>query len=157
VKMVEGDDAHPGCVCNPGWAGDRCEIRENTLKEIAEMRHADNKNSSEGGNPIAGKILFSLLIIAMGMVSTGIIVMLMKAKRQSDGGGGDGSAGAAAAATTTGGDPAKTVLGQGDLEPDGSGTLGTPSPNENDDDDADGDMELTSTEENTASSEPEIV
>jgi len=28
VEMVGNADPHPGCVCKPGWAGERCEIQE---------------------------------------------------------------------------------------------------------------------------------
>jgi len=152
VKIVTGGDPHPGCVCREGWMGDHCEVRQDQLLAMASANEG-------GGNATAGKVLFSLLIIAMGSVVTAILVILVKGKRMMDANG-DSSA------DVQGEEPAKkTVLGEGDLDPDGSGTLGNPSEDTRGDvsdnnDDADGDMELTLKEEDTSpadSDEQEIV
>lgn len=132
--MVVEDQPHPGCVCRAGWAGDHCEIREET-KIVSQVQ-----DGAEGaGNVVVGKVLFSLMMIAMGCVVTGIAVLLVKAWKNSDADGKEPAA-------------KKVVLGEGDLEADGSGTLGNPSKDQdvatdNDDADADGDMELTMKEE----------
>lgn len=146
VKMVAAGDPHPGCVCRNGWMGDHCEIREAPLLDLKPLE------GDGGGNPVAGKILFSLMIIAMGSVIVGIAVILVKAKKRIENSGGSSEVVV---------DDKKTVVGAGDLDADGSGTLGSGTTASNSDGvDADGDMELTLKVEDGApadSEEPEIV
>ena len=150
VKLVSDTEPHPGCVCNDGYTGDHCEIHVDSLSMIQQ--------SEEKGNVIAGKVLFSLMIVAMGCVVTGIGVLLMKEKRKRDA----ISDGVKQSSTKK---KEKTVVGAGDLEADGSGTLGNDTNSaskessfviDDDDgdegndgvgDDGDGDMELTLKEE----------
>mmetsp|Transcript_5387 Transcript_5387/g.8978 ORF Transcript_5387/g.8978 Transcript_5387/m.8978 type:complete len:354 (+) Transcript_5387:36-1097(+) len=160
VKMVSDDEPHPGCVCMEGWIGDHCEVRNDMLLVNARNNAKNGSDDGErGGNPVAGIVLFSMLMIAMGSVTIYIVVILVRTKREMDGGGGDVVGG--------GGDGDKKVVGVGDLDADGSGTLGT-SANHGDDgaalvdpDFAIGDLELTPTDNEDASAddsnEPEIV
>jgi len=141
VKLVTDNEPHPGCVCKDGYTGDHCEIRVDPLTGVQQ---------NEGGNVIAGKVLFSLLIIAMGSVATGIGVLLLREKKKRD---------AASSSSDTSKVTKKTVIGEGDLNADGSGTLGNELPKDDsfvieDEEEeggdaaaADGDMELTLKEE----------
>jgi len=142
VKLVTDNEPHPGCVCKDGYTGDHCEIRVDPLTGVQQ---------NGGGNVIAGKVLFSLLIIAMGSVATGIGVLLLREKKKRD---------AASSSVDTSKVTKKTVIGEGDLNADGSGTLGNELPKDDsfvieDDEEeggddaaaADGDMELTLKEE----------
>jgi len=131
--------------------GDHCEVRQDQLLAMASANEG-------GGNATAGKVLFSLLIIAMVSVATGIAVMLVKATQ-------DRNAADSSEAFFQGETPAeKTVVGEGDLDMDGSGTfadlgsrsngsddaLGSPTKDRDgvsDNDDANGDTELTMEEE----------
>ena len=140
VKLVTDNEPHPGCVCKDGYTGDHCEIRVDPLTGV----------QNEGGNVIAGKVLFSLLIIAMGSVATGIGVLLLREKKKRDAVSNSGN-------SDTSKVTKKTVIGEGDLNADGSGTLGNELPKDDsfvieDDEEevgdaADGDMELTLKEE----------
>ena len=136
VKMVALGEAHPGCVCREGWAGDHCEIQQDQLTPL--------QTSEGGGNSVAGKVLFSLMLIAMIAVASGIAILLVRARKRE----GDESGVA---------DSGKEVK-KADVEPDGSGTLGTSSEGnsstEESNENGDGDMELTLNEE---ADEPEIV
>lgn len=140
-----------------GWIGDHCEVRNDMLLVNARNNVKNGSDGEEGGNHVAGIILFSMLMVAMGSVTIYIVVILVTTKRETDGGGvgvGDG-------------DGDKKVVGVGDLDADGSGTLGT-SANNGDDgvvsvdpDFAIGDLELTPTDKEDASAddsnEPEFV
>ena len=135
VKLVSDTEPHPGCVCNEGYTGDHCEIHVDSLSMIQQ--------SDEKGNVIAGKVLFSLMIVAMGGVVTGIGVLLMKEKRKRD---------AISGGVKQSSTKKTVVVGAGDLEADGSGTLGKDTNSASKEssfviDDADGDMELTLKEE----------
>jgi len=142
--MVVADQPHPGCVCRDGWAGDHCELLEET-----EIKSRLQEGAEGGGNVVVGKVLFSLLIIAMGCVVTGIAVLLVKARKDYKA---DVESGNSAVLPAEMSAAKKIVLGEGDLEADGSGTLGNLSKDQdvvadNDGVDADGDLELTLTEE----------
>ncbi|KAL7546826.1 hypothetical protein ACHAWF_010157 [Thalassiosira exigua] len=145
VKMVQGGEAHPGCACKEGWLGDRCEVRADVLASI--------QKSEAGTNAVAGKVLFGLLVGAIGCVTVLIVVVLVQARRkmmrERANVGGSGEL------------PRKTVA---DVEPDGSGTLGKegidPPDADADAGEGEGDMELTLKEEDDApapSEQPEIV
>ena len=114
VKMVTAGEPHPGCVCKEGWMGDHCEIRQDPFALI--------QPSTESTNSTAGKVLFSLLIIVMGVVVGAIVILLMKAIKNKQ----TPEVGASTAGKNT-------VVGAGDLNPDGSGTLGK-NIGQNDDD-----------------------
>jgi len=157
VKMVADDEPHPGCVCMEGWIGDHCEVRNDMMLVNARNNAKNGSDDGEGrGDPVAGIILFSMLMVAMGSITIYIVVILAKTKRETDGSGGVGD-----------GDGDKKVVGVGDLDADGSGTLGT-SANNGDDGVvsvdpyfAIGDLELTPTDKEDASAddskEPEFV
>eukprot|EP00584_Thalassiosira_punctigera_P001854 CAMPEP_0172542582 /NCGR_PEP_ID=MMETSP1067-20121228/13166_1 /TAXON_ID=265564 ORGANISM="Thalassiosira punctigera, Strain Tpunct2005C2" /NCGR_SAMPLE_ID=MMETSP1067 /ASSEMBLY_ACC=CAM_ASM_000444 /LENGTH=354 /DNA_ID=CAMNT_0013328853 /DNA_START=12 /DNA_END=1076 /DNA_ORIENTATION=+ len=145
VKMVTGDEPHPGCVCREGWMGDRCEVRDDPLLTMAK----NNPNRKRQGNAIAGTVLFSLIIVAMVSITIWAVIILAKAKRREDATEGDG-------ATVVGGE--KKTVGVGDLEADGSATLGNRS-NATEDvvsDNANfaiGDLEMTVADEDEAPAE----
>lgn len=132
VKMVLGGEPHPGCECRDGWIGDRCEERENLL---ASAYGGTAQAQTMLGN-VASKILFSLLILAMGCVSTYIIVIVVRARKSKGRWWSEQPANARA----------------DELNPDGSGTLGSPpgspSNDKKEEEDADeGDLEMTANEE----------
>ena len=126
VKLVTGNDPHPGCVCREGWKGDRCEFKSSE-SSIPKLTYGD-----EGGGSSTGKwVLFSLLIIAMSAVAISVIWMLIKIKREQSG---------QRSKKALGKTPAEVRLG--DLEPDGSATLGQDSTNAGE---AEGDLEMKET------------
>ena len=113
VKLVEGNDPHPGCVCREGWKGDRCEFKSSE-SSIPKLTYGD-----EGGGSSTGKwVLFSFLIIAMSAVAISVVWMLIKIRREQ---------GEQRSRKPLGKTPAE--VGLGDLEPDGSATLGQDSAN----------------------------
>ncbi|KAL7477974.1 hypothetical protein ACHAW6_003759 [Cyclotella cf. meneghiniana] len=122
VKLVTGSDPHPGCVCRDGWDGDRCELK--TLTESSVPKMVSEDGSVEGGGSHAGRwVLFTILIITMLAVGIAVIVMLIKIKREQSG-----------PREKAVGKTAEEV-GAGELEPDGSGTLGVSAVGGGDNDD----------------------
>lgn len=109
VKLVTGSDPHPGCVCREGYTGDRCELKIGQLDIIPKLM------SGEGGEgSAAGKwVLFTLLVVLMLGVGTSVVYLLIKIRKEQ----------AMPAKKKTLGKTSAEV-GLGDIEPDGSGTLG---------------------------------
>ena len=135
VKLVTDSDPHPGCVCREGWKGDRCELKSSE-SSIPKLMGDD----IEGGGSEVGKwVLFSILLVAMSAVAIAVIVLLIKIRREKN-----------APLEKSRGKTAAQV-GLGDLEPDGSGTLGQDS--ENRGAESVGDLEM---KENTDGAEEEI-
>lgn len=141
VKMVMGGELHPGCECKSGWLGDHCEIRQDPFAKVASA-----KSEEGGGSGAAGKVLFSLLIIAIIAVASGIAFVIIKGRKRS-------SFESSAVAFQGEMSVEKTVVGDGDLDPDGSGTLGSPlgSPSKDGNGVADNDLVMQDEEENSAS------
>ena len=109
--MVTAGQPHPGCICREGWTGDHCELKRDPFVAVPKLQEAEEG----GGNQVAGWVLFSILIAAMAAVVLGIIVIVAKARRERRG------PGAMAVGKTA------AEVGAGDLEMDGSGTLGVDS------------------------------
>lgn len=123
VKLVTGSDPHPGCVCREGWKGERCELKssESSIPKLM---------GSEGGGSTAGRwVLFSMLVIVMLAVATAVIINLIKIKRGKTGLSKERAVG-----------KTPVEVGVGDLEPDGSGTLGQDS--EAKPEEGEGDLEM---------------
>lgn len=108
VKMVTEGEAHPGCDCREFWTGDHCEIRADPFAIAMANRSQDEQG---GGNQTMGKVLFSILIVLIAAVVTAIIVLVAKA---------NGCKVPAEHWTRN----ANEFADVGDLEADGSGTLG---------------------------------
>ena len=111
VKMVTEGEAHPGCECRAGWMGDHCEIRADAFAAMGLNSMGDDVNG--GGNKTAGKVLFSILAISIVLVVILIVFLVVKSKRETVGP-------RAKAVGKTASD-----IGIGDLEANGSGTLGS--------------------------------
>lgn len=131
VKMVTGGEPHPGCICKDGWMGDHCEISRDPFATLPQMQSA--------GGGTSGKVLFSVLVVAIVAAVATIGVIMMKARRKRN------AADGPSPVVFQGQTKTKTVVGEGDLEPDGSGTLGSPTKDREGatEDDDDGDMELS--------------
>ena len=108
VKLVTGDDPHPGCECKEGWHGERCELKlsESPIPKLMGY------NVGSGGSMTGRVVLLSLLIICMLAIVIAVISMLIKINREQK-----KSREKAMGKTSA-------EVGVGDLEPDGSGTLG---------------------------------
>ncbi|KAL7504667.1 hypothetical protein ACHAXN_002256 [Cyclotella atomus] len=110
IKMVTGNDAHPGCVCREGYTGDRCEYKDDDASSIPKLTSGESKGNS------AGKwVLFSLLAVVMLGIAAAVVVTLVRIRREQ------------ALPSKRGGGTTPAEVGLGDLEPDGSGTLGVDS------------------------------
>lgn len=126
VKFVSGGEPHPGCICKSGWMGNHCEIRTDPFAATPVQ-----KSEEGGGNSVAGKVGLSLVIIAVVAMVIGVGLMLVRAKSKADAESStshlpavfQGATGPAEMEATGGAE--RTVLGEGDLEPDGSATLGS--------------------------------
>jgi hypothetical protein len=145
VRMVSGDEPHPGCVCKEGWTGERCEIEQeaggvHVTAQMAEEVAASKKGATSA---IAGNILFGCILFAVAAVAAFIPVAFVRARRargDAAAAGGDcdsDSAGGGGKASRATGGPA---VGVEALEADGSGTMMVGRFSIDDDE---GDMELT--------------
>ncbi|KAL9181909.1 hypothetical protein ACHAXT_012252 [Thalassiosira profunda] len=152
VKLVSGGEPHPGCLCKSGWDGDHCEIRSDVFARNPAM-------ASDGGSSKTTNVLIGVMVAVMVVVVLGISVLIYRSRK---GKGGTENVPSSAVfqgtkAAEEGGE--KKRLSEGDLDPDGSGTLGNgTSENGGDDvmlklgeemfeateDDDGGDMEMTS-------------
>ncbi|KAL7527881.1 hypothetical protein ACHAWF_002346 [Thalassiosira exigua] len=125
VKMVSGGEPHPGCICTAGWTGNHCEIRGDPFA-LKPVQTVDN---SSGGNMAVGLII-GLGVLGVFLAGLGVVFLRKRSggdeeKKSTelsssvfrDEGGVEGNG------TST----EKTVLAIGDLEPDGSNTLGSPT------------------------------
>lgn len=132
IKMVTKGDPHPGCDCREGWSGDHCELRSDVFAAIPKLAEGDEG----GGNKTAGKVLFSMLIIAIICVVATIAVIVIRAKRKQS-----GPREKAVGKTAV-------ELGVGELEADGSGTMvmgavgGSPGEGTEEKTDEEGDVEV---------------
>jgi hypothetical protein len=115
VRLVSGEEEHPGCFCKDGWSGDHCEIRGDPFATQS------SKTTQENGSTNATTILFSLMIVAVAVVTLGIIFILVKSRTRINTATSPGSPASELPTSTE-----KTVVGEGDLDADGSGTLGNP-------------------------------
>ena len=141
VKLVTGDDPHPGCVCREGYAGERCELKVDAEGSVPKL--VSGENTEGGGSQVGRWVLFTVLFVTMVSVAFALIFMLCRMKREKNG---------PKAVNMT-----ATEAGVGDLEPDGSGTLGLNAGDEEGGDvgegvkEQDGDLELKETVDETAS------
>ena len=152
-KWVADGEPHPGCSCLDGYRGDRCEIKMNDpFEEI--MAQYNSKSGSGSGKyssaQIAGIVLLVLGIVILLPV---IICLVMRARRRKR--RNNLTTASATLPSTTVFVDGKTVVGEGDLDADGSGTLGSSMNNDekenngdahHDDDDRDDD-DLTMVED----------
>ncbi|KAL3763602.1 hypothetical protein ACHAW5_009603 [Stephanodiscus triporus] len=126
VRLVSGGEPHPGCVCKDGWLGNHCEVRGDPF---ATQSSKENQGG-EGTNSTTA--LLSSMIVLIAIVTLGIIFALIKHRKMRN-------------AATILGSPAlenptsrrKSEVGEGDLDADGSGTLGNQSTAENGTDNVD--------------------
>lgn len=82
------------------------------------------QNKDQGGGSSSGKVLFSLIIIVLVAVLISIGFIVMKKKRAAAGNNADEPAVFQGEIINQTGSP-KKKLGEGDLDADGSGTLGS--------------------------------
>lgn len=113
-KLVTGNQQHPGCDCKPGWMGEHCEIRTDPFAKTPNM----NKSQAQGGNKTTSIIMFSLMIVAVVIVALLIAYQVFVAKKKTN---------TSSDAVFQGEKPRQASVGEGDLNPDGSGTLGSPT------------------------------
>jgi hypothetical protein len=125
VKLVSGGEPHPGCICKDGWMGNHCEIMADPFAAVPAQK------AEQGGNNTAAKVLISALVVGLVALAVGVGFLIMRAKKAADADssalpgvfqGEKSSNSAVPAKTANGGE--KKVLGEGDLDPDGSATLG---------------------------------
>jgi hypothetical protein len=124
VRLVAEGESHPGCVCKDGWSGNHCEIRGDPF----EMQ--SSKATGEGKKANVSTALFSTLVVLIAIVTLGVIYALIKIRRRRN----ESITTVVFSTSTT-----KTVVGEGDLDADGSGTLGSPKKVEDVTDKNDGD------------------
>ncbi|KAL3816001.1 hypothetical protein ACHAXA_010661 [Cyclostephanos tholiformis] len=151
VRMVSGDELHPGCVCKDGWTGERCEQEKGTVHLTAQqaMEFAASKKSEAG--VIAGNVLLGCYLVLIAALIVYLPVAFKRARGARDvpdapPAGDSNFAPEKSSIATRGG------VGVEALDADGSTTLGNFSID-------DGDMESTLKEEveNGATALPGIV
>jgi len=145
VRFVSGGEPHPGCLCKDGYMGDHCEMR-------ADPFAVSSRKSETGGLDRSDKILISSVVIGMfAIFAAGVGVFMWKAekKKKRAAAGSSHVFKIAVPGEFQGETPAlgngKTVLDVGDLNPDGSATLGSAHGSKDGMDSegaVDGDMEL---------------
>lgn len=118
-KWVQDGEPHPGCSCLDGYTGERCEIEKND--PYADMAQY-NGNGSGGNNSAARTAGIVLLVLALVVLIPVITCLVMRARRKKR--RNDLTTATAGITTTTYTVDGKTVVGEGDLDADGSGTLG---------------------------------
>jgi len=126
VKMVTGGQPHPGCVCKEGYSGDHCELRTDPFANISK---SISQEQAGGNNTTGSIILFSLLITTLVSVLAYIGLLVYRGWNTEE---------KIAEAVKN-----LKVLSVGDLEPDGSGTLGSPTKKAQNGDGNEGDVELS--------------
>lgn len=119
IKMVLGGELHPGCDCTVGWMGDHCAIRQDPFFQVNSLDDIDG-----GSTGSASMIMLSLLVVASVFVMLCVAFMFLNARAKRN------ASDSLEAIFQYGGDRSaekKANVFQGDLEADGSGTLGSPS------------------------------
>ena len=145
VKMVSGDEPHPGCACKEGWTGERCEIELGTGAEHVTAQMAEEVAASKKGatSAIAGDILLGCILFAVVAAAAYVPVAFVRARRvrrdaaEAAGGRDSDPAAGGKPSTATGGGAASVETT--DADGGGTGMVGRFSI----DDDVEGDMDLT--------------
>ena len=142
VRMVSGDELHPGCVCKDGWTGERCELDGGGTGEHVTAQQAMEYASSKKGatSVVAGNVFFGCYLILIAALIAYLPVAIKRAREARDSvdipPAGDSNIEMEKSSTTT----RRGAVGVEALDADGSGTLGNFSID-------DSDMEPTSNED----------
>lgn len=111
VKMVLGNELHPGCECSAGWSGDHCEIRQDPFAVRNQSTEGD-----EGEKPDNLKVMIISLVISGVVVAVSMALVSMKFKKMK------AQTASSSEVSFKGDQPARNIVD--DLDADGSGTLG---------------------------------
>lgn len=134
VRLVSGGDPHPGCICKDGYTGDHCEVQSDA--------YGVPQSSSARGNDVStlSKTMFGVMIVVMIVVTSSVIYFLGSNRRidkassrenydpESSSASPESSELTSNNTTTTTTTETisslrKTQVGEGELDPDGSGTM----------------------------------
>lgn len=145
VKMVMGGETHPGCECADGWMGGHCEIRQDPFAKVKPQQGTND----DGGIPIA----MILALILMGVVALVVfplfVLMFIRARdKRND---------AKSSEKLFEGPADNKATVYGDLDPDGSGTLGSPSKDRNADDNLEAESDASDDDDDSPAPQTEIV
>lgn len=135
VRLVSGRDAHPGCICKDGYTGDHCEVQSDAF---------GIPQSSSRGNDVStlSKTMFGVMIVVMIVVTASIVYFLGTNRRKDKASWRENynpesssspesssteltsnSNNNSTTTTETTSSLRKTQVGEGELDPDGSGTM----------------------------------
>ena len=128
-RWVSDGEDHPGCSCLDGYSGDRCEIQMNDPYAIYSAQYNNANGGGGGGKSAARTAGIVFLVLAIVILIPVIVCLVMRARRRK-------RRNNLTTATSEGGAvvfvDGKTVVGEGDLDADGSGTLGSSMNNNHD-------------------------
>lgn len=137
ARLVSGREPHPGCVCKDSWRGDHCEVR-------GDVFGVPSSSNSRGNVKTLSNTMLGIMILAIVAVTSSIVYVLARNRRILNAALREENQNcleespasepiAASSITTTRTTSRKTVIGEGDLDADGSGTLASPSKARGDD------------------------
>lgn len=129
VRLVSGRDAHPGCICKDGYTGDHCEVQSDAFG-IPQSSSSSSRDVST-----LSKTMFGVMIVVMIVVTASIVYFLGINRRkdkaswrenynpESSSSPETSNSNNTTTTTETTSSLRKTQVGEGELDPDGSGTM----------------------------------
>ncbi|KAL3763603.1 hypothetical protein ACHAW5_009604 [Stephanodiscus triporus] len=77
VRMVSGDEPHPGCVCKDGWTGMHCAEKIPTSVHVTAKMAEEEAASKKGvASAVAGNVLLGCYLVAIAAVALCLSVAL---------------------------------------------------------------------------------
>eukprot|EP00584_Thalassiosira_punctigera_P010569 CAMPEP_0172533230 /NCGR_PEP_ID=MMETSP1067-20121228/6009_1 /TAXON_ID=265564 ORGANISM="Thalassiosira punctigera, Strain Tpunct2005C2" /NCGR_SAMPLE_ID=MMETSP1067 /ASSEMBLY_ACC=CAM_ASM_000444 /LENGTH=324 /DNA_ID=CAMNT_0013317851 /DNA_START=54 /DNA_END=1028 /DNA_ORIENTATION=- len=113
-KMVTGGEPHPGCVCNDGWTGNHCEIRRDPFA-VARSQESEEKKRRDPHLALWSVMVIPTVLGALLAYKIDGVITQQRAREKEA---------KEAEGIVFQGQTGQTHLANGDLDPDGSGTLG---------------------------------
>ena len=128
-RLVLGGDPHPGCICKTGYTGDHCEVQSDAFGVQSSSR-----GSANDARDTMSKTMFGIMIVVILVVTSSIVYLVAKNRRIDKSSwrenyNPESSLPASSeltvnnTTTKTTSSLRKTEVGEGDLDPDGSGTM----------------------------------